>query len=89
MSTTGNNYQTKYQTFRIKQLLTFAKIKDICLELWDQKELKDEYCLKLFDNDIFSEIKEEWMEIDAFFKSRSNIKKPKFALINKHNKASK
>jgi hypothetical protein len=77
----------KYQTFRIRQFTNFKTLKDVCLSLWDLKERDSEFNIKFIDNDKISNIDNENF-IDAFLKSKSNIKYAKFALMNKNSRAS-
>ena len=66
-------------------------MKEICFDLWDLKERESEFNIKFIDNDKITKIDNESNEdnsIDSFLKSKSNVKKAKFALINKNSRAS-
>lgn len=83
MGDTGK-FQFKYQTFRNKTNMTFKRLKDICMDLWDLKGSDVKYSIKFIENDAITKIENEDNEynfIDAFLKNKTNIKKAKFVLV--------
>lgn len=79
----------RFQTFRIRPDTTLKKLKDSCFEFWDLKDRDYDFQLRFVDNnnDVFKIEDEDNSNgkeilIDAFFKTKTNIKKAKFALVN-------
>lgn len=87
LSIETGKYQIKHQTFRIRPNTSFKRLKDTCFELWDLGERENEFSLRFMDNDMLSKIEKENSEdsfIDLYLKEKSNIKRARFALINKN-----
>ncbi len=87
-----NRPNIKYQTVRIRDKTTFKKVKEVCLELWDQQEYYDDYNIKFVDDEIFVKIENEnspELYVDTFLKARTSVKKAQFVILGKNSKASK